>query len=63
MENALMTRPRCTVHDREMAYVIPRTQEQRFVGTMYKCPQCENSVLFPSAELTAFLDKQKGETK
>lgn len=63
MSNSLMTRPRCTVHNCEMEYIIPRTPEQRFVGTMYKCPQCGNGTLFPSAELTAFLEKQKGEKK
>lgn len=63
MEKALMTRPRCAVHACEMEFVIPRTPEQRFVGTMYKCPMCGNSVLLPSSELTAFLEKQKGVEK
>lgn len=60
MDNALMARPRCEVHACEMELVIPRTTEQRFVGTMYKCPICSNSILLPSSELTAFLEKQKG---
>lgn len=60
MDNALMARPRCAVHACEMELVIPRTPEQRFVGTMYKCPMCGNSTLLPSSELTAFLEKQKG---
>ena len=63
MDNALMARPRCAVHACDMELQTPRTQEQRFVGTMYKCPLCGNSTLFPSAELAAFLDKQKGAKK
>lgn len=61
MSTELMKLPRCSVHDRDMELQIPRTPEQRFVGTMYTCPCCGNSVLIPSAELTAFLKKQKGE--
>ena len=61
MDNKLMLLPKCSVHKTDMDLVIPRTPEQRFVGTMYKCPFCGNSVLLPSKELTAFLSRQKGE--
>lgn len=55
--NSLMNLPRCASHDVSMEYVVPRTYEQRFVGTMYRCPYCGNSVLLPSAELTEQLKK------
>lgn len=52
----LMCLPRCTVHDEEMIYEAPRSPEQEFVGALYRCPKCMNSVLIPSRELLDFLE-------
>lgn len=35
-----------------------QTYEQRWCGEWWDCPQCSHSVLYPSADLTAFLAEQ-----
>lgn len=60
MKDLPMALPKCPVHGMQMIYREPRTPEQKFVGTMYVCPFCGNSTLYPSKELQEQLDRQKG---
>lgn len=60
MNTALINIPRCPAHDVSMELQIPRTKEQRFIGTMYRCPYCGNSFLFSSKELKEQLKQQEG---
>lgn len=60
--NALLTIPKCENHGIQLEYVIPRTYEQRIVGAMYRCPQCNRSVLYPSKELQRQLKEMTNKT-
>jgi hypothetical protein len=43
----------------ELRPLARQTPEQKFCGTWYDCPKCHSSVLFPSKELTDFLEQFK----
>ena len=58
-KNNILVIPKCENHGVQLEYVIPRTYEQRFVGAMYRCPQCNRSVLYPSKELQKQLEDMK----
>jgi predicted RNA-binding Zn-ribbon protein involved in translation (DUF1610 family) len=53
--NLLMPLPKCPQHGNEMVLLQPRTYEQRFCGTTYVCPKCNNSVVYLSKELRDFV--------
>lgn len=56
MAEGIMSLPKCSTHGEQMILRERVTEDQNFCGTWYDCPKCENSVLFPSKELTSFLD-------
>lgn len=55
MSSAIINIPKCSAHNVSMVLYEPKTKEQNFVGTLYHCPFCGNSVLFTSNELQSFL--------
>lgn len=55
---ALECLPVCPTHGEQMILQTPRTAEQEYCGTWYRCPQCENTVLYQSKELLCFLAAQ-----
>lgn len=52
------TTPNCAQHG-DMRLQTPGTPEQAFCGTWYRCDQCSNTTLLPSAELDAQLAGQR----
>jgi predicted RNA-binding Zn-ribbon protein involved in translation (DUF1610 family) len=56
--NLPMPLPKCPAHGEDMILVQPRTYEQRYVGTMYVCPKCNNSVIYISKELRDSIRKR-----
>ncbi len=50
-EKSLMEIPRCPVHGEQLMYRPSKTAVEKFCGTWYKCPVCEYTTLFRSAEL------------
>jgi hypothetical protein len=63
MNNELMTLPKCKTPGHGQMYLRPVThqsEEQKWCGTWYDCPQCTSSVLFPSGELQALAAPSNG---
>jgi hypothetical protein len=56
MQKLPMVIPCCKEHKTaKLVYQKPHTKEQAWVGTAYKCPECNYSVHYPSQELLIFL--------
>lgn len=64
MGKELIKLPECYEHGQML--LRPKehqTYEQAWCGTWYDCGKCCNSVLYPSKELTEFLNEQKPEER
>lgn len=60
MKNLPMPLPKCPSSPEHGEMILRplqhQTYEQKFCGVWYDCPQCSSSVLFPSKDLTEFLE-------